>query len=236
MNVTGPWHLREPSIEQEHRFQRAITLHSLTDAWIRELNGKHERPFAIERMTRITLNPNLWLFEKKRLDDLPLDLGKLVGSQNIEEFLYELETTIQVIQISTLENATQAMSETQELKSVLQKASWNHGKIRAEVIWKGGWMEDAETAFHAFLEGCPFTPGSFMAERTSKTEFTFLWTQPPGRLRMLKDSPCVHLMENLFEEWIRGYFYTLGRTLRLETRAIELPSGRAIRFTLLSSS
>jgi len=236
MTEAGPWHLREPSIEQEHRFQRSIVLHSLTDAWMRELNGRSDRPFQIERMTRVTLNPNLWLFEKSRLDDLRMDLGNLVGSQSIDEFLDELETTIQVIQISTLETAMQGPAHSQELKSVLQKASWNHGKVRAELMWKGGGMEEATTAYHAFLEGCPFPPRTFIAERSSKQEFTFLWTQPPGRIRMLQDSPCVALMESLFEEWIRGYFYTLSRTLRLETRMLELASGRAIRFTLLSSS
>jgi hypothetical protein len=233
---TGPWHLRVPTIEQENRFQRAILLHQLTDAWIKEMSGRSERPFEIERMSRVTLNPNLWLFEKTRLDDLPLDLGKLVGAQTIEEFLDELETTIQVIQLSTLENAFQDQPRPEELKNVLQKASWNHGKTRAEVIWKGGHMEEPVLAFHAFLEGCPFPPKSFLAERTCRTEFTFLWCHPPSRNRTLKDSSGAPLMESLYEEWIRGYFYTLGRALRLECKATTLPSGPALRFTLLSTS
>jgi hypothetical protein len=232
----GSWHLREPSIEQEHRFQRAIVLHSLTDAWVRELNGRNDRPFQMERMARVSLNHNLWLFEKARLDSLPLDLGKLVGAQSIEDFLDELETTIQVIQIATLETAQQGASVTGELRSVLQKASWNHGKTRAELLWKGGWMEDSSTAYHAFLEGCAFNPRAFLIERTSAQEFTFLWTRPPGRNPIQQESPALPLLESLFEEWIRGYFYTLSRTLRLETRPLDLPSGPATRFTLLSFS
>ena len=111
MNPTQAWNERRSTLEQERRFKRLISLHSLSDSWIQTLSPKESASHHLERMAKVTLNPNLWQFEKNRLDHLPLNLEELVGAQEIDAFLTELESTIWIIQASTLENAeTEAAS------------------------------------------------------------------------------------------------------------------------------
>ncbi|NDG85786.1 MAG: hypothetical protein EBX52_12220, partial [Proteobacteria bacterium] len=78
--ITGNWHERKPALEQERRFKRLIHLHSITDAWITRVSNRTEPAHRMERVSRVSLNPNLWLFEKSRIDQLPLELGNLVGA------------------------------------------------------------------------------------------------------------------------------------------------------------
>ncbi|NBO19855.1 MAG: hypothetical protein EBV03_11675 [Proteobacteria bacterium] len=63
-----PWSERKSSIEQERLFKRLIALHTLTDAWIQTLSPKEAPSHHLDRMAKVTLNPNLWQFEKNRLD------------------------------------------------------------------------------------------------------------------------------------------------------------------------
>jgi hypothetical protein len=234
MNLSQ-WNQRSATIEQERRFQRTITLHTLTDSWTKSLTPNLDKPYQIERMAKVTLNQNLWLFEKTRLDDLPLELEKLVGSQTVDSFLNQLNDTVWIIQVSTLENALSQSSKEGELLSMLEKTSWNHGKQYAEQLWKKSDFSELELAYQAFIEGHPYDSNAFIEERQSSTELSFLWTRSPLQNKTLKASPVVKHLCKIHEEWIRGFFYSLSRKIKLQTIPTKIMENEITQFTLLWS-
>jgi hypothetical protein len=234
MNST-PWNQREPTIEQEIRFQKITLLHTLTDAWVKAITPQGDRPHQMERMTRITLNQNLWLYEKARLDELPLELSKLVGSQSIDSFLNDLSDTAWIIQASTLENALSQTKKPDELISVLQKTSWNHGKNRAQETWRGAEMDSLSRAYDAFFESHPYAPNALLQEQFTANQIRFFWKQSPFQNKSLNGQSIVSALVNLHVEWIRGYFYSLSRKIRVDQELSDLNGSKVPLFTLHAS-
>ena len=212
---TESWNERNPSLEQERRFKRLISLHSLTDSWISKVSAKNEPSHRLERVTRVTLNPNLWQFEKARIDHLPLNLEHLVGAQRIDDFLDELQETIWIIQASTLENISTSSSTQEDLTNVLQQASWNFGKTFSESIWGTAGDLSLKEAVHAFTQTHFYSEGSFITERIARHEATLIWKHSPDHDRTVKDSTAISILSSLHEQVIQGFFYTLSRSTRV---------------------
>ncbi len=224
MNPIQTWNERRSTLEQERRFKRLIALHSLSDSWIRTLSPKESASHHLERMAKVTLNPNLWQFEKNRLDQLPLNLEELVGAQEIDGFLNELESTIWVIQTSTLENAETEASNQGEMKNILEQASWNHGKLHAESIWSERGNFNLREGVEAFLKTHVYGQGSFLKERDSVREITLIWKHSPRQNPTLQNSSALELLCALHEHWIRGFFYGASRNTSVRcgtTRILE---------------
>jgi hypothetical protein len=209
------WNERKPTLEQERRFKRLISLHSLTDQWISSVSAKNEPSHRLERLTRVTLNPNLWLFEKSRIDQLPLNLETLVGAQMIDDFLNELQEIIWIIQGSTLENISSATSVSEDLKNVLEQTSWNFGKTYAELLWGPSGNLGLKESAQAFLQSHPYSENSFVTERVANHEATLIWKYSPLQNPSVKNLPSIGILCDLHEQVIRGFIYALSRSTRV---------------------
>jgi hypothetical protein len=232
MNPTQAWNERRSTLEQERRFKRLISLHSLSDSWIQTLSPKESASHHLERMAKVTLNPNLWQFEKNRLDHLPLNLEELVGAQEIDAFLAELESTIWIIQASTLENAETEAASRGEMKNILEQASWNHGKLHAETIWGNRGNFNLREGVEAFLKTHVYGNGSFLKERDSNREITLIWKQSPRQNPSLQNSPALDLLCALHEHWIRGFFYGASRNSSVQCGLTRIREESFPHFTL----
>lgn len=231
----GTWNERIPTLEQERRFRRLIALHSMTDAWISRVSKGNEPAHRMERISRVNLNPNLWLFEKSRIDQLPLELRNLVGAQSIDGFLDELREFIWIIQASTLETIFSATTESGDIRNVLEQTSWNSGKSFAESVWGGTGDFAVKESTRAFLQSHPYSGKSFMTGRITERESVLIWKHSPLQDPAVKDSPVAATLCELHEHFIRGFFYALCRTGRLETRLTRLGESQHPEFTLLST-
>jgi hypothetical protein len=232
MNPASVWNERKSTMEQERRFKRLTSLHSLSDSWIQTLSPKEAASYRLERMAKVTLNPNLWQFEKNRLDQLPLNLEELVGAQDIDSFLAELESTIWIIQASTLENAETDATNRGELKNILEQASWNHGKLHAESIWGNPGNFNLREGVEAFMKTHVYSGAGFLIERNSPREITLLWKQSPRQNPSLRNSPALDLLCDLHEHWIRGFFYGASRNTAVSIAPTRLGEEVFPRFTL----
>jgi hypothetical protein len=210
------WNERISTLEQERRFKKLISLHSLTDSWISKISAKNEPAHRLERVTRVTLNPNLWQFEKSRIDHLPLNLEDLVGAQKINDFLNELEETIWIIQASTLENIASSTQTSEDLTNVLQQTSWNFGKQYAEAIWGTSGDLTLKEAAQAFSQTHFYLENSWITERMANHETTLIWKRSPRHDRTVKDSSAISLLCDLHEQVIQGYFHALSRSTRVK--------------------
>jgi len=230
-----PWSERKSSIEQERLFKRLIALHTLTDAWIQTLSPKEAPSHHLDRMAKVTLNPNLWQFEKNRLDHLPLNLEELVGAQEIDTFLSELSETIWIIQSSTLENAESSDPDQVELRNVLEQASWAHGKAYAESIWGPSGDFLLKEGVEAFLETHIYSKDAFLIERSSPREISVVWRKSPMQNPSLRNSKALGLLCRLHEHWIGGFFYGVSRKSRIETGTTQIRGEVIPRFSLLAA-
>lgn len=233
MNPEQAWNERPSSFEQERLFRRLTALHTLTDAWIHAISPEEAPTYQIARMERVTLNQNLWLFEKARLDSLPLRLEELVGAMGIDDFLNELKDTIWIIQASTIENALSQGSDPAEITTVLQQASWRHGRHYAESIWGPDGRMSRESAFEALMESHVYDPQSFWLERKSEQEISFIWKKSPQHLGILKTSSALSLLGSTHEHWIRGFVYGVSRQTRVIAGETILTGTPHPHFTLL---
>ncbi len=216
MNPIHGWHERRSTLEQERRFKRLIALHTLCDSWIRAISPKETPSHHLDRMAKVTLNPNLWQFEKNRLDHLPLHLEELVGAQEVDAFLDELESTIWIIQFSTLENAETDQANRRELQNILEQESWNHGKLHAETIWGTRGNFNLREGVEAFLKTHCYGNQGFLKERDSSREISLIWKRSPLQNPSISNSPVAELLCTLHENWIRGFFYGASRNTRVE--------------------
>jgi hypothetical protein len=224
MNFENGWNERPSSFEQERRFRRLTALHTLTDAWIHAISPEEQSSYRLARMERMTLNQNLWLYEKTRLDALPLRLDQLVGAMTLDEFLDELKDTIWIIQAATIENVLSQGSDPAEIASVLQQSSWKHGRDHAESIWGTDGRMSRDSAFEALMESHIYDPHAFWLERKSEHEISFIWKKSPHQLGILKTSSGLPLLGATHEHWIKGFIYGVSRQTRViagETRLLD---------------
>ena len=235
MSRFSGWNERRSTLEQERNFERLNVLHSLTDAWFKSIQMSQDTPHRLERMSAVTLNPNLWLFEKTRLDQLEPKLEDLAGAQEIEEFLRDLKETIWIIQASTLDNALSGSKSPDELLSVLQSTSWSHGKSCSERIWGGSGNFSFEDAFSALEGSSPYGKNAFLLERSSPRELSVIWKNSPLQNPVLSPSPVREELATLHEYWVKGFLYNLSRGATLRSDFTRLQSERHPRFILLSS-
>ncbi len=235
MSSNGTWNERISTLEQERTFKRLIALHTLTDAWVKTISPQSEPTHRIERMTKVTLNPNLWLFEKMRLDQIPLELEKLVSAQSIDDFLKELKNTIWIIQVSTLENALGQGTSTLEMENILQQTSWNHGRAYAESIWGTSGSFALQEAYDAFCASHWYGQNDFLTETRSELEIRLIWRNPPSENPSIKTSEGAPLLCTLHEHWIRGFFYGVSRKVKTNIRSTTLRERPYPTFTLLST-
>ncbi|MBC7396630.1 MAG: hypothetical protein H7333_04230 [Bdellovibrionales bacterium] len=231
MMQTTPWHERDSTIEEEHRFKRLLSLHALTQCWTQVLDNTDSN--LIERMPKITLNQNLWLLEKARVDEITLELSALVGSQNIQEFLKELEETIWLIQISTLENAFSQTSDPALLKNLLKNASWSQGKKTAEQDWPNLPFTTLTDAYQAFTESHVNGKSGFLLGSAANQELGFYWKKSPIQNPSLNRSAQLEMLCELHSEWVHGFFYGLSRVIRCISQTVKAESDSWIEFTLL---
>ncbi len=235
MKPTHPWHERSSKIEEERQFKRLLTLHGLTDAWIHAITPGNEKSHQLERLPKVALSQNLWFLEKMRLDELPHELHELVGAQSVPDFLKEFSMTLWTIQLSHLENALASTEDRVGLINLLQKTSWNYGKKCCEQLWDITRFDRPDAAYKAFLQSHFYGDNAFLLERDSSQELSFLWIHSPLQDLSLRDSPEVKTLCRLHEEWIRGFFYGLSRSIRFEAKETTTLDRTFFEFTLLST-
>jgi hypothetical protein len=170
--------------------------------------------------------------EKKRLDDLPLRLEELVGAQEIDAFLSELEDTIWIIQASTLENAESVAPNREELLNILEQASWTHGRAGAEEIWGKKGNFNLREGVEAFLKSHGYGAGSFQLERDSPREITLIWKRSPQKNPALLQSPVTEVLCSLHSHWIRGFLYGVSRNTEVTYGTTRIRDEEYPYFTL----
>jgi hypothetical protein len=233
MSPEHVWNERPSTFEQERRFRRLTALHTLTDAWIHEIHPEEESSYRIARMERVTLNQNLWMYEKSRLDELPLRLEQLVGAMGIDEFLDELRDTIWIIQASTMENALSQGADPAEISTVMQQASWKHGRDYSESIWGTEGRMSRESAFEALIQSNFYEPQAFWLERKSNQEISFLWRKSPYQIGILRTSAVLPHLSSAHEHWIKGFIYGVSRQTRVIAGETRLQESTHPHFILL---
>jgi len=241
--LQSSWNQRQPIFEEERRYFNLIDLHKLTQAWLHELNpADADTAHRLERVIRPELAQNLWLLEKIKLDQLPPELSKMVDAQSVGEFLNELEETVQIVQITTLENALDHTTDAVGLMNLLEKVSWKHGKSIAERRWpdfSGSDLADREPKkyFQALTDSPLWTPSAkqefpFLLERSTPSRCSFYWLQSPHSKSSLSISPRVMELCQLSHELIRGFFYGLSRSLKVDIVPTLLHERKVYHFTL----
>lgn len=221
-----PWNLREPNFEEERRYFNLIELHKLTQGWLHEINPAEAaaNTHRLERVIRPELTQTLWLLEKVKLDQLPPDLSKMVDAQSVAQFLDELEETILIVQMTTLENAMDNTTDPVSLMNLLEKVSWKHGRALAERRWPHFTADHElmpENYFHALMDSPLWTQKAatdlpFLLERATPSACSFYWIQSPLAKPSLRISNRVMDLCQLYHELIRGFFYGLSRSLKIE--------------------
>jgi hypothetical protein len=238
----SPWHERLPNFEEERRYLNFIDLHKMTEAWLQEISptmvGNTHR---LERVVPSELAQNLWLLEKVKLDQLAPELSKMIDAQSVSRFLSELEETILIVQSTTLENALQTTKDRISLLNLLEKVSWKHGKALAEKRWPDftSQITDLETLspikyFQALMDFPLWNNDepAFLLERTTPTLCSFYWLRSPQNVASLKLSPNMMELAQLYHEMIRGFFYGLSRSLKVEILPALLNDQKVYHITL----
>jgi|GEM_PF-2309339 len=238
------WNQRQPIFEEERRYFNLIDLHKLTQAWLHELNpADADTAHRLERVIRPELAQNLWLLEKIKLDQLPPELSRMVDAQSVGEFLNELEETVQIVQITTLENALDHTTDAVGLMNLLEKVSWKHGKSIAERRWPdfSGSADlsghEPKKYFQALTDSPLWTPSAkhelpFLLERSTPSRCSFYWLQSPHAKPSLSISPRVMELCQLSHELIRGFFYGLSRSLKVDIVPTLLHERKVYHLTL----
>lgn len=229
----SPWHTRESKLEEENTFQKLLSLHGLTDAWLQSVHPAEQKSHQIDRLSQFSFSPNLWMLEKNRIDGLPLVLHELVGAQSVADFLIEFSSTIWTIQLSYLESILSQTSDPVGLTNLLQKSSWAHGKKCAEKIWDGSKEFTLKNAYTAFIQFHWYQKNAFLLSRESSSELSFLWIHSPLQDSSLQFSSATKTLCLLHEEWMRGYFYGISRQIRLSSKLVTLQKKTFYEFSLL---
>ena len=231
-----PWHERRTSLEDERRYLNLVETHGLTQVWLTEIapsvDSEKQNLHRIERTLRPELSQSLWLLEKIKLDQLPPRLSTLIDSTTTEEFLSELEETIWIVQTTTLENAMEATADRIGLLNLLEKASWNYGKKVAEKRWPNFESRSPMDCFNAFLDSPLASPQGFLLESHHAKECSFYWLSSPLSRASILRSPVILELCRLHHEFMRGYFYTLCRNLRVHFTPSAFASTKTFRITL----
>ena len=230
------WHERVPTYEEERRFYHLIDLHGITQAWLKELlphqAESDTRLYRMERISRPELAQNLWLLEKLKLDQLPPRLSEVVEGSTVEEFLTELEETIWLVQLSTLENAMEHSKDREGLLNVLDRVTWSYAKSLAEKRWPHFSETAPMKCFKAF-EASPLTSKKgFLLESYNASSCSFYWLDSPHARESLARSPLLANLNSLLFEFIRGYFYGLSRSVRVEIAPTPLQELKTARITV----
>ena len=218
---THPWNHREPTIDQNRKFDRLLFLHQLTGAWTKALTHLESPSFSIERMPKITLQQNLWLLEKMRLDEISLDLRTLVAAEDIDTFLHELAETIWIIQLSTLENALNQTTDIPLLINIFKTTSWAQGKAVAELEWKSANLTELKQGYQALVETHSDSPSSFLLGQSNSNSLSFFWRNSPYQNEVLNRSSRLEKLTEMHEEWILGFFYGLSRNFHCTSRMVK---------------
>lgn len=221
-----PWHVRQPQFEDERRYFRLLSIHQMTQRWMKEISRKDELGFQMERTARPVLNQNLWLLEKIKLDELPPRLEDLIDATEVKEFLADLEDLIWIVQSSTLENMLVGSKEPVSLINVLEKASWQAGRAYAEERWP----QFEAQRFTDYFDALAMNPiadrsdlkPAFILERESSSECSIYWKSSPQDRPSILRSPAVLTHCRLYHEWIRGFIYSLSREVKVEILATLL--------------
>ncbi len=208
------WNERHPTLEQSRKFKRLLVLHQLTGAWTQALSTLEASSFSMERMPKITLQQNLWLLEKSRVDELSVDLQSLIASEDISTYLEELAETIWLIQLSTLENALSQSSDTSLLVNIFKTTSWSQGKKAAETDWPHAKISNLIDAYSALLETHSDESSSFLIGQSTAHALSFYWSKSPYLRSTLNHSVQVETLVQMHEEWIHGFFYGLSRNFQ----------------------
>jgi hypothetical protein len=231
-----PWHIRQPSFEEERRYFRLIALHQLTERWMREISRKDELGFQIERTSRPVLKQNLWLLEKIKLDELPPSLYDMVDAPTVGEFLDDLEELIWIVQSSTLENMLTHAHDRISLMNVLEKSSWQTGRQYAESKWSPFQANHIRSYFDAIATSPLGGQQAFVLERLTDQECSFYWMKSPHDRPAVSRSPEIVAHCQLYHEWIRGFFYGLSRSLRFDILPTHLGHKKTWKITIQSIS
>ncbi|NDG83468.1 MAG: hypothetical protein EBX52_00330, partial [Proteobacteria bacterium] len=139
-----------------------------------------------------------------------------------------------IIQASTLENISGASSEPDALTNVLEQTSWNFGRNFAESVWGTAGDMTVREATRAFLQSQFYGEKTFLPERITDREAILIWKHSPLQEKAVKDSPAISMLCNFHEHVIRGFFYALSRTGKLDTGRTRLGETTHPCFTLLS--
>src|SRR6185295_4231992 len=129
-----PWHERTAGAKHHQWFNRLVSLHELTQAWLKEL--QIERPqHVISRGLKPQVSQNLWMLDFLARGGPKID--SLLDDSAPEDILGRLEHTVWSVQAWTLMSCTEkAQSDArQALESILEQSSWKLGRRTGEAAW-----------------------------------------------------------------------------------------------------
>lgn len=231
-----PWHERRAGTEHIRWFQSLVELHELTRAWIESV--RMERPeYELTRGLSKEATENLWMLESLT----NTQLSDFLDDTLPEDLLGRLDHAVWAAQAITLRGLSpEAGALEPTLLSVLEQASFRHGRKIAELKWRANRGLGELTLPRALLalsdsplSGLPRTHG-FLTRRALPHELDLLWRSCPHRSRYPEIEGVADVLCDLHTHVLRGYLYVLNHHALLQKS--RLPSGECgLRCTHIQS-
>src|SRR5579885_70624 len=219
-----PWHERTAGAKHYQWFSRLVSLHELTQGWLRELQV--ERPgHLITRGLKPQVSQNLWMldFLSRPGSKAGPSMDSLLDDTSPEDILGRLEHTVWSVQAWTLMSCVErAPADTrQALESILEQSSWKLGRKHGEAAWPS-LPEHARQDLRALLLALSphlvsGTGGDeFLLKRAVQSEVQIELKSCPHRSRYLETAPIADLLCRLHAQWMRGFVYALNSKVTVE--------------------
>ncbi len=238
------WDRRDPKLEDDRRYQHILEIHHLTQIWLNEIapeakvSAGSPRLHRLERFIPPNLVQNLWLLEKLKLDKLLPDLSTMVDATSVSEFLDELEEMIWIVQLSVLNNALEHTTDAASLINSLEQITWQEGKIQAEAKWNIN-QTRAELSISdiakTLADSAIQKKDAFLFEQQNSHHCSFYWLTSPLSISSLNHHPSVLTLCQLYHQYMRGFFYGIEKSIKVDVTPSTLGQKRVWRITLLST-
>jgi len=226
-----PWHERTAGAKHHQWFSRLISLHELTQGWLRELQV--ERPqHLITRGLQPQISQNLWMLDfLSRPGGGTPGMDSLLDDTSPEDILGRLEHTVWSVQAWTLMSCIErAPADTrQALESILEQSSWKLGRKHGELAWPSMPPHARQDLRALLLALSPFqVSGSggddFLLKRSVQSEVQIELKACPHRSRYLETAPIADVLCRLHAQWMRGFVYALNSRVTVEHVVRKAPS------------
>ncbi|MCC7440888.1 MAG: hypothetical protein IT285_04610 [Bdellovibrionales bacterium] len=236
-----PWNRPAPHSGHEQRYRNIMGLHSLTTAWLRDLDlDETTTAYQLRRVAAPEVRSHLAKLAELTRGGATPRLEDLVDASSPDEFLPRLEYAVWALQAWTLKSILERTSESERpaLRQILEQTSWKTGRAAASRRWPTLPIEAAADArgLLAALRDSPFA-----GYPEGQSLLTLRCTSAAAELEQLA---CPHLSPfpevaevaddlcRAHASWMRGFVYGLNPAMVLEAAR---PQGKRcqVRFASL---